>query len=58
MTLVKCNLNDCVNNKNGICQKEDIDLDIVMDNMIECFDYNTQAMIDLRDKLRRELGII
>ena len=56
MTLVKCNLNDCVINKNGICQEKDINLDIVMYNMIECFDYNTQAMIDLRDKLRRELG--
>ena len=57
MTLVKCKLNDCLSNKNGICQKEDINLDIVMYDMIECFDYNTQAMNDLRDKLRRELGL-
>jgi hypothetical protein len=51
MTKVKCDLKDCDNNQNGICQSEEITLDNGM-NTFECFDYENKERYE---KLRKIL---
>lgn len=52
MTIVKCNEYECFNNKEGICQLDELDLDNTNDTF-ECFDMQRQKDINLYNQIRK-----
>lgn len=49
--MVKCNLNKCLNNINGLCQKDNITLDKIDEYSVECLDCDTQEMRDTVERV-------
>lgn len=56
MPIVRCNMSDCINNKNNCCHNDgEIFLDKFTEYTVECLDYETKEMLDLKEKMRSVL---